>query len=39
LFEESLKEHYDKGITVWEIEDIYANDSDEFIDLSRIPRP
>ena len=39
VIEPFLKEHYDKGITVWEIEDIYANDSDEFIDLSRIPRP
>lgn len=35
VIEPFLKEHYDKGITVWEIEDIYANDSDEFmLDLS-----
>lgn len=35
VIEPFLKEHYDKGITVWEIEDIYANDSDEFMmDLS-----
>ena len=26
VIEPFLKEHYDKGITVWEIEDIYANE-------------
>lgn len=35
IIEPFLREHYDKGTTVWEIEDIYANDINEFmLDLS-----